>query len=48
MNTKSPEEYFHDILINNNIKLAYLPQPGIVRLRLSTFGNNLEVLKKNI
>ena len=39
---------WEDKLINNNIKLAYLPQPGIVRLRLSSFGNNLEVLKKNI
>ncbi len=39
---------WEDKLINKNIKLAYLPQPGIVRLRLSTFGNNLDVLKKNI
>ena len=39
---------WEDKLINKNIKLAYLPQLGIVRLRLSTFGNNLEVLKKNI
>ncbi len=39
---------WEDKLINKNIKLAYLPQLGIVRLRLSTFGNYLEVLKKNI
>ena len=39
---------WEDKLINNNIQLAYLPQLGIVRLRLSIFGNNLEVLKKNI
>jgi nicotinamide-nucleotide amidase len=31
-----------------NIKLAYLPQPGIVRLRLSTIGKNFDVLKKNV
>ena len=31
-----------------NIKLAYLPQPGIVRLRLSGKGNNKSVLEKEI
>jgi nicotinamide-nucleotide amidase len=31
-----------------NIKLAYLPSPGMVRLRLSTSGNELEILKKNV
>jgi nicotinamide-nucleotide amidase len=39
---------WEDALIHKNIKLAYLPQPGSVRLRLSTFGNDLEFLKKNI
>lgn len=38
-------EKWEDSLANDNIKLAYLPQPGIVRLRLSTSGNNLEQLK---
>ncbi|MEI8135924.1 MAG: competence/damage-inducible protein A [Bacteroidota bacterium] len=41
-------EPWEDELINKNIKLAYLPQPGMVRLRLSTFGENLDELKKNI
>ena len=41
-------EKWEDGLIDKNIKLAYLPQPGIVRLRLSTSGNNLDELKKNI
>lgn len=31
-----------------HIKLAYLPQPGIVRLRLSTLGNDKEKLEKEI
>jgi len=30
------------------IKLAYLPSPGIVRLRLSGIGSNYHILKKNI
>ncbi len=41
-------EKWEDGLINKNIKLAYLPQPGIVRLRLSAYGNNIEELKHNI
>ena len=41
-------ETWEDNLIHKNIKLAYLPQPGIVRLRLSTSGNNLENLKTNV
>ena len=41
-------ESWEDNLINKNIKLAYLPQPGMVRLRLSSIGPNLEELKKNI
>lgn len=39
---------WEDNLINQNIKLAYLPQPGMVRLRLSTEGNNLEKLKEMV
>jgi nicotinamide-nucleotide amidase len=31
-----------------HIKLAYLPQPGIVRLRLSASGENEESLKKEV
>ena len=31
-----------------NIKLAYLPQPGLVRLRLSTSGHDIEKLKNII
>ena len=31
-----------------NIKLAYLPQPGIVRLRLSAKGENAKMLNKQV
>lgn len=31
-----------------NIKLAYLPSSGIIRLRLSAFGNNNENLKEEV
>lgn len=41
-------ESWEDNLVTKNIKLAYLPQPGIVRLRLSTFGENLNILKENV
>lgn len=35
---------WEDNLFLKNIKLAYLPQPGMVRLRLSTFGPSLNEL----
>lgn len=41
-------ESWEDNLANCNIKLAYLPQPGMVRLRLSTFGSDKATLQKNI
>lgn len=41
-------EAWEDKLHEKNIKLAYLPQPGIVRLRLSTFGQNMNVLQTNV
>ncbi len=41
-------EKWEDNLITKNIKLAYLPQPGLVRLRLSSSGENISELKKNI
>lgn len=41
-------ETWEDGLAAKNIKLAYLPQPGMVRLRLSTSGSNLDHLKKAI
>jgi nicotinamide-nucleotide amidase len=41
-------ESWEDNLVKKNIKLAYLPQAGMVRLRLSTFGENAETLKLNI
>ena len=41
-------EAWEDALIQKNIKLAYLPQPGSVRLRLSSYGDDLTLLKKNI
>jgi nicotinamide-nucleotide amidase len=31
-----------------NMKLAYLPQPGIVRLRLNAYGDNRETLQEQI
>ncbi len=37
---------WEDDLVSHKIKLAYLPQPGLVRLRLSTEGSNLEQLKQ--
>lgn len=39
-------ENWEDGLASKNIKLAYLPQPGMVRLRLSTSGSDLDHLKK--
>lgn len=39
---------WEDALANKNIKLAYLPQAGIVRLRLSSQSNDFEALKKNV
>ena len=41
---KSWEEYLDD----NNIKLAYLPSPGIVKLRLTAIGVENKVLEKKI
>ncbi|MDI1356216.1 MAG: competence/damage-inducible protein A [bacterium] len=41
-------EGWEDALALKNIKLAYLPQPGLVRLRLSSYGKNKEILEKNI
>lgn len=39
---------WEDSLASVTIKLAYLPSPGMVRLRLSTKGETLEPLKKNV
>jgi nicotinamide-nucleotide amidase len=39
---------WEDSLATVNIKLAYLPSPGMVRLRLSTAGNNETILIKNV
>ncbi|MBL7919796.1 MAG: competence/damage-inducible protein A [Bacteroidia bacterium] len=41
-------EPWEDELAKKNIKLAYLPQLGVVRLRLSTLGPNKDLLKKNV
>lgn len=41
-------EAWEDALVKKNIKLAYLPQPGSVKLRLSSYGDNINELKKNI
>lgn len=37
---------WEDSLLNENIKLAYLPSPGMVRLRLSTKGENEKKLNE--
>ncbi|MBL7890880.1 MAG: competence/damage-inducible protein A [Bacteroidia bacterium] len=39
---------WEDSLAAVSIKLAYLPSPGMVRLRLSTKGETLEPLKRNV
>lgn len=41
-------EKWEDNLAAKNIKLAYLPQPGMVRLRLSTSGDNFDEIKKTV
>lgn len=41
-------EDWEDQLAAKHIKLAYLPQTGMVRLRLSASGDNQEQLRKNI
>ncbi|MES2838639.1 MAG: competence/damage-inducible protein A [Bacteroidota bacterium] len=32
----------------NHIKLAYLPSPGLVRMRLSAYGGNINTLEKEV
>lgn len=39
---------WEDQLGSVNIKLAYLPTPGLVRLRLSTFGNDSQKLRDEV
>ncbi|MGZ3882845.1 MAG: competence/damage-inducible protein A [Bacteroidia bacterium] len=41
-------EPWEDQLAAKNIKLAYLPQPGIVRLRLSTSGADEAEIRKSV
>jgi nicotinamide-nucleotide amidase len=41
-------EDWENKLAEKNIHLAYLPQPGMVRLRLSASGPEMEALQKNI
>ena len=41
-------EDWEDSLGKENIKLAYLPSPGVVRLRLSGFGHELNMVKSNV
>ncbi len=41
-------ESWEDALAPKNIKLAYLPQPGLVRLRLSTYGENTDDLMQRV
>lgn len=41
-------EKWEDNLAAKNIKLAYLPQPGMVRLRLSISGDDFETIKKTV
>jgi len=39
---------WEDALVNKNIRLAYLPQPGMVKLRLSTIGRDASELRDNV
>jgi nicotinamide-nucleotide amidase len=39
---------WEDNLASKNIRLAYLPQPGMVKLRLSTFGRDRQNLEATI
>jgi nicotinamide-nucleotide amidase len=41
-------EAWEDSLAEHKIKLAYLPSPGMVRLRMSAEGNDKEELLKNV
>jgi nicotinamide-nucleotide amidase len=41
-------EHWEDQLSKNGIKLAYLPQPGIVRLRLSSQGEDENKIKQTV
>jgi len=41
-------EKWENQLSSKNIKLAYLPQPGLVKLRLSSYGENFNTLKNSI
>ena len=41
-------EDWEDSLAADNIKLAYLPAPGMVRLRLSTKGDYDKILRENV
>ncbi|HDO26966.1 MAG TPA: competence/damage-inducible protein A [Bacteroidetes bacterium] len=54
MTTGMPESFMSEKIkkweesLPQHIKLAYLPQPGIIRLRLSASGKDKEKLKKEI
>ena len=39
---------WEESLINEDIKIAYLPSPGQVRIRLTSEGNNLEKIKTKV
>jgi len=41
-------EDWENSLVEDNLKLAYLPSPGMVRLRLSAIGKNSDELKSKI
>jgi nicotinamide-nucleotide amidase len=41
-------EEWEDALAAKNIKLAYLPQPGIVKLRLSCYGSDAGKLRQEV
>lgn len=41
-------EHWEDDLAKDAIKLAYLPSPGLVRLRLSTKGENMQTLQDRV
>lgn len=39
---------WEDKLRSSGLKLAYLPSPGIVKLRISAFGKDAEVIKRKV
>lgn len=39
---------WEESLVKENIKIAYLPSPGIVKVRLTAFGSNLDAIREKV